>query len=125
MADSAMATTAPETDLDGPIVSKLSALGFDHRPDFDMLDLEFLLFASASIDSDRVMKMIAKLTGQDLDNARVGLERLVERIRSDAGFHDERGDLVEYVRSIDNHGRCLDETAVRDGYERFKAEKRS
>ena len=33
MADSAMPMTAPETDLDGPLVSKLSALGFDRRPD--------------------------------------------------------------------------------------------
>lgn len=95
------------------------------RPDFDRLDFEFVLFASASIEGDHVMEMIAKLTGQDPEKARIGLERLVGRIRSDAGFLDERGDLVEYVRSIDDHGRCLDEAAVRDGYERFKTEKRS
>ena len=94
-------------------------------PEFDRLDFEFVLFASASIEGDHVMEMIAKLTGQDPEKTRIGLERLVERIRSDAGFLDERGDLVEYVRSIDDHGRCLDEAAVRDVYERFKTEKRS
>ena len=49
-------------------------------------------------------------------------EQLIGLIESDAKFMDEREDITEYVRTL-KAGEGLDEAAIRDGYQRFKAEK--
>ena len=49
-------------------------------------------------------------------------EQLIGLIQSDAKFMDERDDIAEYVGTL-KAGEGLSETAIRDGYTRFKAEK--
>ena len=49
-------------------------------------------------------------------------EQLIGLIQSDAKFIDEREEITEYVRSL-KAGEGLDEAAIRDGYQQFKAEK--
>jgi type I restriction enzyme R subunit len=49
-------------------------------------------------------------------------DQLIGLIESDAKFLDEREAITDYVRSLEA-GRALDETAVREGYQRFKAER--
>ena len=93
-------------------------------PEVDQLDFEFVLFASADIDYDYIMKLIAKYTGQDPKKVEITREQLIGLIRSDAKFLDEREEITEYVRSL-KEGEGLDEAAVRAGYERFRAEKRA
>ena len=88
----------------------------------DQLEFEFVLFASAVIDYDYIMKLIAKYSGQDPKKLTISREQLIGLIRSDAKFLDEREEITEYVRSL-TEGEGLDEAAIRDGYERFKAEK--
>lgn len=88
------------------------------------LDFEFVLFASAVIDYDYIMKLIAKYSGQDPKKLTISREQLIGLIQSDAKFMDEREEITEYVRSL-KEGEGLDEAAVRAGYERFKAEKRA
>lgn len=91
-------------------------------PDVDQLDFEFVLFASAVIDYDYIMKLIAKYSGQDPETVEITREQLIGLIQSDAKFLDEREEITEYVRSI-KEGEGLDEAAIRAGYEQFKAEK--
>ena len=90
-------------------------------PEVDQLDFEFVLFASAVIDYDYIMKLIAKYSGQDPKKLTISREQLIGLIQSDAKFLGEREEITGYVRSL-NEGEGLDETAIRAGYEQFKAE---
>jgi type I restriction enzyme R subunit len=88
----------------------------------DQLDFEFVLFASALIDYDYIVSLIARFTGQDPKKQEMSREHLIGLIKSDAKFLDEREAITEYVRSLEA-GKPLDEKAVREGYEQFKAER--
>ena len=94
------------------------------NPEIDQLDFEFILFASAVIDYDYIMKLIARYSGQDPKKVEISREQLIGLIQSDAKFLDEREEITEYVRSL-KEGEGLDEAAVRAGYEQFKAAKRA
>ena len=94
------------------------------NPEVDQLDFEFVLFASAVIDYDYIMKLIAKYSGQDPKKVQISREQLIGLIQSDAKFLDEREEITEYVRSL-KEGEGLDEAAIRAGYEQFKAAKQA
>ena len=93
-------------------------------PEIDQLDFEFILFASAVIDYDYIMVLIAKYSSQDPKKVKITREQLIGLIQSDAKFLDEREDITEYVRSL-KKGEGLDEAAIRAGYEEFKAKKQA
>ncbi len=92
----------------------------------DQLDFEFVLFASAVIDYDYIMGLIARYSagelGQGPDKARMTREELIGLISADAKFMDEKGDIAEYIATL-KAGEGLSEAAIREGYTRFKAEK--
>ena len=90
----------------------------------DQIDFEFVLFSSAIIDYDYIMKLITRYSGQDPKKLTISREQLIGLIRSDAKFLDEREEITEYVQSL-REGEGLDETAVRAGYEQFKAAKQA
>lgn len=94
------------------------------NPEVDQLDFEFVLFASAVIDYDYIMKLLAKYSGQDPKKVQISREQLIGLIQSDAKFLDEREEITEYVRSL-TEGEGLDEAAIRAGYEQFKAAKQA
>jgi len=97
--------------------------GDEKKPaDLDQLDFEFVLFASALIDYDYIMGLIARFTGQDPKKQKMSREQLIGLIASDAKFMDEREAITDYVRSLEA-GKPLDEKAVRDGYQQFKADR--
>ena len=93
-------------------------------PEVDQLDFEFVLFASAVIDYDYIMELIARYSVQDPKKVTITREQLIGLIQSDAKFLDEREEITEYVRSL-TEGEGLDEAAIRAGYEQFKAEKQA
>ena len=90
----------------------------------DELDFEFVLFASAVIDYDYIMKLIVKYSGQDPKKLTITREQLIGLIESDAKFLDEREEITEYVRLL-TEGEGLDEATIRAGYEQFKAERQA
>ena len=90
----------------------------------DELDFEFVLFASAVIDYDYIMKLIAKYSNQDPQKLTISREQLIGLIQSDAKFLDERKEITEYVRSL-TEGEGLDEAEIRAGYEQFKTNKQA
>ncbi len=93
-------------------------------PDVDQLDFEFVLFASAVIDYDYIMSLIARFTEQTPGKQKMSREQLVGLIQSDAKFMDEREDIAAYIATL-KAGEALSEKAIREGYQRFKAEKQS
>ena len=94
------------------------------NPEVAQLDFEFVLFASALIDYDYIMKLIAKYSGQDPKRLTVSREQLIGLIQSDAKLLNEREEITDYVRSL-REGEGLDEAAIRAGYEQFKAERQA
>jgi type I restriction enzyme, R subunit len=88
----------------------------------DQLDFEFVLFASAVIDYDYIMGLIAKFSEQEPGKQKMSREQLIGLISSDAKFMNEREEIAEYIGTL-KAGEGLSETAIRDGYTRFKAEK--
>ncbi len=98
--------------------------GTDRKTDdmVQQLDFEFVLFASAVIDYDYIMSLIAKYSQQEPGKQKMNREQLVGLIQADAKFMDEREDIAEYIETLEA-GKGLDEQTVREGYQRFKERK--
>ncbi len=88
----------------------------------DQLDFEFVLFASAVIDYDYIMGLIAKFSQKGPGKSKMTREELIGLISADAKFMNERDDIAEYIGTL-KAGEGLSEAAIREGYTRFKAEK--
>lgn len=91
-------------------------------PVLQQLDFEFVLFASAVIDYDYIMALIARYSQQTPGKQKMSREQLIGLIQSDAKFIDERDDIAEYIGTLEA-GKALDEKTIRAGFERFKADK--
>jgi type I restriction enzyme, R subunit len=85
-------------------------------------DFEFVLFASATIDYDYIMKLIADFSTKKPGRTAMSRKQLIGLIAADSKFIDERDDITEYVMGL-VAGEGLDEAAIRAGYLQFKAEK--
>ncbi|WPD21861.1 MAG: type I restriction endonuclease subunit R [Candidatus Electrothrix scaldis] len=96
--------------------------GEETIPEVEQLDFEFVLFASAMIDYDYIMALIARYSQQEPGKQKMSRAELVGLIQSDAKFMDDRDDIAEYIDTLEV-GKGLDEKAIRDGFERFKADK--
>lgn len=94
----------------------------DTQEVIEQLDFEFVLFASATIDYDYIMKLIADFSTKKPGKATMSREQLIGLIGGDAKFIDERDEITEYVMSL-TAGEGLDERAIRMGYQQFKAAK--
>jgi type I restriction enzyme, R subunit len=92
--------------------------------DVDQLDFEFVLFASAVIDYDYIMGLMSRFSQQGPGKQKMSREQLIGLIQADAKFMNERDDIAAYINTL-KAGEGLSETAIRDGYTRFKKEKDS
>lgn len=91
-------------------------------PEADQLDFEFVLFASAVIDYDYIMGLIARYSESAPGRQKMSRAELIGLIQSDAKFMDEREDIAAYINTL-NAGEGLSEKAIREGYSRFKSVK--
>ena len=96
--------------------------GDDAAPAVRDLDFEFVLFASAVVDYDFIMSLIAKMTQVPAGKRTMSRERLIGLIQADAKFIDERDDIAEYIRELPVD-QPLDQGEIKAGYEAFKAGK--
>lgn len=101
---------------------KQGKTGGDADTTVENLDFELVLFASALIDYDYIMGLIAKYSAQKPGKLKLRLDQLIGLIESDSKFLDERDLITEYVRSLEV-GKGLPEDEVRRGYQAFKAER--
>jgi len=93
--------------------------------DVDQLDFEFVLFASAVIDYDYIMGLMARYSQQGAGTKQtMSREQLIGLIQADAKFMNERDDIAAYINTL-KAGEGLSEAAIREGYTRFKREKDS
>ena len=96
--------------------------GEDAPEDIQQLDFEFVLFASALIDYDYIMSLIADSTQQKPAKQKMTKAQVISLLKSNANMMDEEEDLTDYINDLDwNSGQ--DVHALSQGYETFKAEK--
>lgn len=96
--------------------------GDNAKPDIQQLDFEFVLFASAVVDYDYIMSLIAKYTESKPSKQKMTRDQLISLLSSSANLMDERDDIADYIKSLET-GKALNEKEIRDGYQTFKAEK--
>lgn len=96
--------------------------GDQPSPHVDQIDFEFVLFASALIDYDYIMSLIARYSQQTPGKQKMSREQLIGLISSDSKFMSDREDIAAYIATL-KVGEGLSEMAIRDGYNRFKTEK--
>lgn len=85
----------------------------------DQLDFEFVLFASAVIDYDYIVGLMSRFSQQEPSKQKMSRDQLIGLIQADAKFMNDREDIAAYITTL-KAGEGLSETAIRDGYNRFK-----
>ncbi len=93
----------------------------DDTPEVQQLEFEFVLFASAIIDYDYIMALLARYEGSKPGKATMTEAQLIGLIASDATLMDQRDDIVAYIKTLQPGGGRT-EAEIRAGYEAFKDE---
>lgn len=86
------------------------------------LDFEFVLFASAVVDYDYIMNLIAKYTQGTAKKQKMTRDQLIGVLSSSANLMEERDDIIDYIKTLEV-GKALNEHEIKDGYQAFKEEK--
>lgn len=95
----------------------------DKAPEnIQQLDFEFILFASAVVDYDYIMNLIAKYTQGTTKKQKLTREQLIGVLSSSANLMEERDDIIDYINTLEV-GKALNEREIKDGYQKFKEEK--
>lgn len=96
--------------------------GEDASEDIQQLDFEFVLFASAVIDYDYIMNLVADSTQKKPSKQKMTKAQVISLLKSNSNLMEEEEDLTDYINSLDwDSGK--DAQTLRDGYETFKVEK--
>ncbi len=90
--------------------------------DLQQLDFEFVLFASAVIDYDYIMGLIADSTQQKPSKQKMTKAQVISLLKSNANLMDEEEDLTEYIEQVDwSTGQTAE--ALKKNFETYKVEK--
>ena len=90
--------------------------------EIQQLDFEFVLFASAVIDYDYIMSLIADSTQQKPSKQKMTKSQVISLLKSNSNLMEEEEDLTDYINSLDwESGKDVD--TLRQGYETFRVEK--
>ena len=96
--------------------------GENAPPEILQLDFEFVLFASAVIDYDYIMSLIAESTQTKPAKQKMTKAQVISLLCSNANMMDEQEDLTDYINSLDwNSGQDVE--TLRKGYDSFKDDK--
>lgn len=91
-------------------------------PEIQQLDFEFVLFASAVIDYDYIMNLIADSTQKKPAKEKMTKAQVISLLSANANMMDEQEDLTEYINGLDwNSGQNIE--TLTKGYDTFKIEK--
>nr|MDA3797542.1 type I restriction endonuclease subunit R [Kiritimatiellia bacterium] len=96
--------------------------GDDAPEDIQQLDFEFVLFASAVIDYDYIMNLIADSTQQKPSKQKMTKSQVISLLKSNSNLMDEEEDLSDYINQVDwSKGQTAEE--LKQNFEIFKVEK--
>ncbi len=95
----------------------------DEAPeDIQQLDFEFVLFASAVIDYDYIMNLIADSTQKKPSKQKMTKAQVISLLKSNSNLMEEEEDLTDYINQVDwNKGQTVEE--LKQNFEVFKVEK--
>ncbi|RYE36344.1 MAG: type I restriction endonuclease subunit R [Sphingobacteriaceae bacterium] len=91
-------------------------------PAVQQLDFELVLFASAVVDYDYIMGLIARFTQNKPSKQNMTREQLINLLGSSANLMEEREDITDYINSLET-GKSRTASEIREGFENFKTEK--
>lgn len=91
-------------------------------PQVQQLDFEFVLFASALVDYDYIMGLIARYTQSKPAKQKMTREQLIQLLSSSANLMEERDDIAAYIHTLES-GTSRTAEEIESGYEQFKTEK--
>ncbi len=107
------------------VAKKLKSIQDQNKEDtideVQQLDFEFVLFASAVIDYDYIIALIAKST-QGNNKQKMSRKELIDMVSSNANLMDERDDIIAYINSL-VVGGVKSTQEIHEGYQQFKANK--
>jgi len=90
-------------------------------PEIQQLDFEFVLFASAIIDYDYILKLTSENLGRKPSKQKLTKEQVKSLLKSNSNLMNE-DDLMEYIDSLDwDKGQSEEE--LNKGFETFKDQK--
>ena len=96
--------------------------GEDAPDEIQQLDFEFVLFASAVIDYDYIMNLIADSTQQKPAKQKMTKAQVISLLKSNSNLMDEEEDLTDYINQVDwSVGKTTEE--LKQNFETFKVEK--
>ena len=91
----------------------------DLPPEVKQLEFDFVLFSSAIIDYDYIIKLVSEYTQAPEKMSR---DELVDYLCSYSNMMDEREDIIAYIYTLESK-KALDVNSVKAGLQAFKAEK--
>lgn len=96
--------------------------GEDAPDDIQQLDFEFVLFASAVIDYDYIMSLIADSTQKKPSKQKMTKAQVISLLKSNANLMDEEEDLTDFIEQVDwTTGQTTEE--LKKNFETYKIEK--
>ena len=91
-------------------------------PDVQQLDFEFVLFASAIIDYDYIMNLMAENLGRKPSKQKMTPSQVISLLKSNSNFMDEEEDLTQFIKQVDwTVGQTVEE--LKNNFETFKDDK--
>jgi type I restriction enzyme R subunit len=94
----------------------------DTPPEIQQLDFEFVLFASAVIDYDYIMNLIADNTQKKPSKQKMTKAQVISLLSSNANMMDEQEDLTDFINGLDwTKGYGADE--LKNMFDVFKDDK--
>ena len=96
--------------------------GDDAPDEIQQLDFEFVLFASAVIDYDYIMNLIADSTQQKPSKQKMTKAQVISLLKSNSNLMEEEEDLTDFINRVDwSVGQTAEE--LKQNFETFKVEK--
>ncbi len=96
----------------------------DNAPeDIQQLDFEFVLFASAVIDYDYIMNLIADSTQQKPSKQKMTKRQVISLLKSNSNLMDEEEDLTDYIENHVDWTKPHTTDELKQSFETFKVEK--
>ncbi len=86
------------------------------------LDFEFVLFASALIDYDYIMGLVADNSQKKPGKQKMTIEQISSLLRASSNMMDTQEDMIEYFNILDRN-KGYDKITLHNGYQNFKIEK--
>jgi len=94
----------------------------ESKAEIDDIDFEFVLFSSAIIDYDYIMKLISQYTQSEPKKQKMNKQQLVDLLCSTSNMMDDREEIIAYIETL-KIGEALSEQEIKDGYQKLRVKK--